>query len=128
MPDDLQNVFASWTVPIPVTLATILAATFYLRGWLHLRLAVANAIPSWRAASFLAGVFLIWLAVGSPLALLDERLLTAHMAQHLLLITVAPALILIGAAVMPLLYGPPQPFFQSGLRPVLRLPLIPLIA
>src|SRR5258706_7553762 len=124
MPDDLQNVFASWTLPIPVTLATILAASFYLRGWLHLRSAAANAIPSWRAASFLVGVFLIWLAVGSPLALLDERLLTAHMAQHLLLMTVAPALILMGAPVMPMLHGLPQQFVQSVLGPVLRWPLI----
>ena len=124
MPDDLQNVFASWTALIPVTLATILAAIFYLRGWRHLRSAAANAIPSWRAASFLVGVFLIWLAVGSPLALLDERLLTAHMAQHLLLMTVAPALILIGAPVMPMLHGLPQQFVQSVLGPVLRWPLV----
>ena len=124
MPDDLQNVFASWTVPIPVTFVTILVAIFYLRGWLHLRLAAANAIPSWRAASFLVGVFLIWLAVGSPLALLDERLLTAHMAQHLLLMTVAPALILMGAPVMPMLHGLPRQFVQSVLGPVLHWPLV----
>src|SRR6267143_2339906 len=123
MPDDLQNVFASWRVPIPVTFVTILAATFYLRGWRHLRSAAANAIPSWRAASFLVGVFLVWLAVGSPLALLDERLLTAHMAQHLLLMTVAPALILMGTPVMPMLHGLPQQLVQSVLGPVLRLPL-----
>src|SRR5258708_9443781 len=101
MPDDLQNVFASWTVPIPVTLATILAATFYLRGWRHLRLAAANAIPSWRAASFLVGVFLVWLAVGSPLALLDERLLTAHMAQRLLRVTSPPGLVLMRPPLVP---------------------------
>ena len=124
MPDDLQNILASWAVPIPFTLVTILAATFYLRGWRHLRSAAANAIPSWRAASFLVGVFLIWLAVGSPLALLDERLLTAHMAQHLLLMTVAPALILMGAPVMPMLHGLPQQFVQSVLGPVLRWPLV----
>src|SRR5258708_13983371 len=117
MHDDLENVCASGTVPIPVTLATILAATFYLRGWLHLRLAAANAIPSWRAASFLVGVFLIWLAVGSPLALLDERLLTAHMAQHLLLMTVAPALILIRAPVIPILLALPPHFLPSGFVP-----------
>jgi cytochrome c oxidase assembly factor CtaG len=120
MPDDLQNIFASWTVPIPVALATILAATFYLRGWLHLRLAATNAIPSWRAASFLVGVFLIWLAIGSPLALLDEQLLTAHMVQHLLLMTFAPALILMGAPAMPMLHGLPPQFVQSVVGPVFR--------
>jgi putative membrane protein len=124
VPETVQNIFASWTIPIPFTLATILAAIFYLRGWRHLRSAAANAIPSWRAASFLLGVFLIWVAVGSPLALLDERLLTAHMAQHLLLMTVAPALILMGAPVMPMLHGLPQQFVQSVLGPVLRWPLV----
>ena len=39
----------------------------------------------------------MWAAVGSPLAALDHHLLTAHMAQHLLLMTVAAPLILLGA-------------------------------
>jgi cytochrome c oxidase assembly factor CtaG len=75
-------------------------------------------------ASFLAGVFLIWLAIGSPLALLDEQLLTAHMVQHLLLMTIAPALILAGAPVMPLLHGLPQGFVRSALGPFLRWPIV----
>src|ERR1700674_1456540 len=124
MPGALQHVLASWTVPIPLTLATILTAILYLRGWRHLRLVAANAIPAWRAVSFIVGVFLIWLAVGSPLALLDEALLTAHMVQHLLLMTIAPALILTGAPVVPLLHGLPQRFVQSVLGPVFRWPLV----
>jgi putative membrane protein len=122
MADGVQNVFASWTVPIPFTLAVLFTAIFYLRGWRHLRLASAHAIPAWRAASFLVGMFSIWLAVGSPLALLDEQLLTAHMVQHLLLMTIAPALILTGAPGMPMLHGLPQPFVQSALGPVFRWP------
>jgi putative membrane protein len=122
MPEAVQNVFASWTVPIPFTLATIITAIFYLRGWRHLHLAAANAIPAWRAVSFVVGVFLIWLAVGSPLALMDEALLTVHMVQHLLLMTIAPALILTGAPVMPMLHGLPQRFVQSVVGPVFRWP------
>ena len=124
MTEAVQNVFASWTVPIPLTLATILAPTLYLRGWRQLRLASADIIPGWRAASFLVGMFLIWLAIGSPLALLDEHLLTVHMVQHLLLMTIAPALILTGAPMMPLLHGLPQPFVQSFVGPFLRWPLV----
>ncbi len=56
----------------------------------------AREISGWRAASLVAGVFLIWAAVGSPLAAYDHHLLTVHMIQHLLLMTVAPALILLG--------------------------------
>ena len=127
MPETVQNIFNSWTLPIPLTLAILLTAIFYLRGWRHLRLAAANAIPAWRATSFLAGVFLIWLAIGSPLALLDEQLLTAHMVQHLLLMTIAPALILMGAPVMPMLHGLPQPFVGSVVAPLFRWPPVQLV-
>ncbi|HWY08611.1 MAG TPA: cytochrome c oxidase assembly protein [Candidatus Acidoferrales bacterium] len=120
MPETAQHVLASWTIPIPFTLATVLFGILYLRGWRHIRLATANTIPAWRAASFLVGVFLIWLAIGSPLALFDEDLLTVHMVQHLLLMTIAPALILMGAPVMPMLHGLPQRFVQSVVGPVFR--------
>jgi len=124
MPEAVQHVLTSWTIPIPLIFAAIFTAILYLRGWRHLRLATANAIPAWRAASFLVGVFLIWLAIGSPLALFDEDLLTVHMVQHLLLMTIAPALILMGAPVMPMLHGLPPRFVQSLAGPVFRWPLV----
>jgi hypothetical protein len=51
--------------------------------------------------------------VGSPLAAMDHHLLTAHMAQHLLLMTVSAPLILLGAPVIVLLNGLPKPFGRS---------------
>jgi putative membrane protein len=124
MPEAIQNVLAAWTVPIPLALVIILTSTFYLRGWRRLRFTSTNFIPAWRASSFLVGVFLIWLAIGSPLALLDEQSLTIHMVQHLLLMTIAPPLILLGAPVMPMLHGLPQRFVQSMLGPFLRWPFL----
>jgi cytochrome c oxidase assembly factor CtaG len=56
----------------------------------------------------MGGLFSLWAAVGSPLAVLDHQFLTAHMVQHLLLMTVAAPLILLGAPVMMLLRGSPQ--------------------
>jgi putative membrane protein len=50
----------------------------------------------WRLAAWIAGVFILCIALGSPLAAMDHHLLTAHMAQHLLLMTVAAPLILLG--------------------------------
>ena len=100
----------------------VLAAFLYLRGWLHLRSPSVNIIPAWRAGGFLLGLFLIWVAVGSPLAAFDEELLTVHMVQHLLLITIAPPLILVGAPLMPFLHGLPRPFVQSFLGPLFRWP------
>lgn len=124
MTQAVQNVLASWKPPIPLSLAILLVAFFYLYGWRHFRRGTPSVIPAWRAASFVAGLFLIWLAVASPLAHLDEYSLTVHMLQHLLLMTIGPALILMGAPVMPLLHGLPQSFVQSVLGPVLRWPAV----
>jgi cytochrome c oxidase assembly factor CtaG len=51
----------------------------------------------WRLASLITGLIALWIAVASPLASLDHHLLTAHMLQHLLIMTVAAPLILRGA-------------------------------
>jgi len=124
MPPQVQSVLASWTLPVPLDLVLILEAFLYLRGWIRLRIARANMIPAWRAGSFVLGLFLIWVAVGSPLSALDEQLLTVHMVQHLLLMTIAPPLILAGAPVMPLLHCLPQQFVQVVVGPVFRWPLL----
>src|SRR5271168_3045662 len=124
MPHFLQAAFEPRTLPALLDLVLILEAYLYLRGWNHLRLSRANVIPAWRAASFLLGLFLIWLAIGSPLSAFDEQLLTVHMIQHLLLMTIAPPLILLGAPLMPLLHGLPRQFVKAILGPVFRWPLI----
>jgi putative membrane protein len=120
MPSPIQAAFESWMLPVPLTLAMVLVAFVYLRGWFHLRSSPLNVIPAWRAGSFLLGLFLIWVAVSSPLSAFDGELLTVHMAQHLILMTFAPALILVGAPAMPLLHGLPQQFVQAALGPLIR--------
>jgi len=93
-----------------LTVGVIVAALLYLRGFLYLRLTSRNFIPAWNAGSFLLGVVLIWVALGSSIAALDHELLTVHMIQHLLLMTFAAPFILLGAPVICLLHGLPQPF------------------
>jgi len=44
-------------------------------------------------AGVVAALLLIWIAIGSPLATLHHASLTAHMLQHLLLMSVAPPLV-----------------------------------
>jgi putative membrane protein len=122
MVHSIQAALAPWTLPVSLDILLILEAVLYLRGWIRLRLSRVNIVPAWRAASFLLGLFLIWVAVGSPLAAFDEQLLTVHMAQHLLLMTIAPALILLGAPLMPLLHGLPRHFTQIFLAPLFRYP------
>jgi len=53
-----------------------------------------------RLAALLGGLFSLWIAVASPLAGMDHQFLTAHMAQHLLLMTVAAPLLLLSAPAM----------------------------
>ena len=82
--------------PFWVSSALIFAALVYLRGWLQLRGHEHDNVKSWRAGSFVFGLLFIWIATASPLATLDHEILTAHMVQHLLLMTFAPPLILFG--------------------------------
>jgi putative membrane protein len=67
------------------------------------------------------GLFLIWVAVASPVAALDMELLTAHMVQHVLLMTFAPPLIWLGDPLKVLSHGLPQTFVH-WVRPLLRRP------
>jgi putative membrane protein len=87
----------------------VVLAIWYLLGWLRLRSTSASAVQPWRAASVLLGLFLVWVALGSPLVAYDHHLLTVHMIQHLLLMTVAPALILLGEPLLALWHGLPRP-------------------
>jgi putative membrane protein len=122
MSPSIQGALESWSFPVVPTFAMVLSGFLYLRGWLHLHSVSVRAIPSWRAGSFLLGLFLVWVAVGSPLAAFDEELLTVHMTQHLLLMTFGPALILLGAPLMPFLHGLPRQFLRSVLGPLFRWP------
>ena len=108
--------------PISLLLALLLTEFLYLRGWLRLRSASVKLIPAWRVISFSLGLFLIWMAVGSPLATLDEQMLTAHMIQHLLLMTFAAPLMLLGLPLKPFLRGLPQQFEQSIVAPLFHWP------
>jgi putative membrane protein len=85
--------------------ALIFAAFLYFRGWLGVRGQSHDNVEGWRAASFVFGLLFTWVATASPLAQLDRDLLTAHMVQHLLLMTVAPPLILLGMPRKPLARG-----------------------
>ena len=70
-----------------------------------------------KRVSCLIGLFLIWVAVGSPIPVLDHELLTVHMLEHLLLMTLAPPLIWLGAPFRPPLHGLPERLVESLLVP-----------
>ena len=104
------------------TLILVFTALVYLRGWLSLRSGALKGTSAWRALSFLFGVLLIWAALASPIAALDHELLTIHMLQHLLLMTLAPPLIWLSAPEGPMLYGLPQRFVDRQLVPLWQSP------
>ena len=101
-----------------LTLILVFTALVYLKGWLPLRSNALKAPTGWQALSFLVGLFLIWAAVASPITALDHELLTVHMLQHLLLMTLAPPLIWLGAPVKQLLHGLPRGSVENLLVPL----------
>jgi putative membrane protein len=111
----VQHGYFSWLTTVLTTVILVLLVFVYSRGWFRLRRASPISFPPWRVAAFVAGLFLLWIALGSPVAGLDHGLLTAHMMKHLLLMTVGAPLILLGAPAMPLLYGFPKWFMRLSL-------------
>jgi putative membrane protein len=106
-----------------VSAALIFAARVYLTEWERVRRLDRESVGGWHAASFALGLLFIWGATASPLAVFDHEMLTAHMVQHLLLMTLAPPLILLGVPVKPLVHGPLQRFLQAIGRPLRSAPM-----
>jgi putative membrane protein len=55
-----------------------------------------RAASGWRAASWGAGLFCLFLALISPIDVLGEQLASAHMVQHLLVADLAPIFLTLG--------------------------------
>jgi len=91
-----------------LTVLLALVALLYLRGWLRLRADSSDRLAPWRAVSFFVGLLFGWAPLATSVAALDEQLLTAHMIQHLLLMTFAPPLIWLGEPVKAFWHGLPQ--------------------
>jgi putative membrane protein len=117
---DIQAILQSWSNPLGVDLALCVTALIYARGWYRLRSSFPGLISFWRLEAFFGGIISVWIAIGSPLNTFDGALLTVHMLQHLLLMSIAPPLILLGAPQLPLLHGLPQFFARDIVSPILR--------
>jgi cytochrome c oxidase assembly factor CtaG len=108
-----------------VSSVLIFGAFLYVRGWLGVWRQDHGNVEGWRAGSFVLGLLFVWIAMASPLAALDHEMLTVHMAQHLLLMTLAPPLILLGMPRKVLVHGVLQRVLTMGrpLRSPARQPL-----
>ena len=122
MSDAVSKVFAEWSVPYPLTLSILLTACIYLRGWFAIRKTRRAQFHGVRLTSFLGGLAILWLAIGSPMDGFADALLSAHMIEHLLLMSAVPPLILCGLPAAPLLRGLPRIIVRYVISPFLRMP------
>lgn len=124
MPSAMYDVVADWSIPVWLTLAILITATVYVRGWMAIRDTRPAQFTGLRLASFLAGLGVLWLAIGSPMDGFADALLSAHMVEHLLLMSAVPPLLLWGMPVVPLLRGLPASPRRFVLAPILRISLL----
>ena len=108
----------TWDIPWAVTTALMITAFIYFRGWRRIRRTRSAQFPLWRLATFLGGLFAIFVAVASPLDAFADRMLSIHMVQHFFLWSVAPILIVFSAPVVPMLRGLPSRLMRGVLRPL----------
>jgi len=118
------SLVTDWDIPPFVTCALVAAGLVYVRGWLAVRRTRPMDLPDWRLCSFLAGLCAIFVAVSSPLDTYSETLLFIHMAQHFVLMSVAPPLIVLGCPFVPMLRGLPRWVVRSIAGPLFRSPVI----
>jgi putative membrane protein len=116
-----KAIFDAWSPPVFLTVTVLLSAIVYTRGWLAIRKTRPAQFPLWRLEAFLLGLGTIWLAIGSPMDGFADALLSAHMVEHLLLMSFAPPLLLLGYPTVPLLRGLPRALTVRLLGPLLRL-------
>jgi len=114
--------FASWSVPPGLTLLLLATAALYLRGWSRLHRARPARFPARRLLAFGSGLAVILVAIASPLDAFGAWLLSAHMLQHLLLLAVAPALLLLAAPDAALEMGLPRALVREAIGPLRAAP------
>lgn len=124
MPDAVQEILKEGSLPVWLTLSIIFVAFIYVRGYFAIRKTRPEQFTVVRLASFLTGLIVLWLSLGPPMDDFADALLSAHMVEHLLLMSVVPPLLLYGLPVVPMLRGLPVIFRRNVVSPLLRLPYL----
>jgi putative membrane protein len=94
-----MRMVGNWSLdPLPFAAGAI-ALALYAQGFARLRGRRVELARPWRATLYVAGVAVTVLALVSPIDTMgEEKLLSAHMLQHLLLGDVAPLLLVLGVS------------------------------
>jgi putative membrane protein len=109
-----EHFWTAWTFEPLVVMGLGAAALAYTIGSYRLRARAPdhNPVGRWQAASFWAGWLVLALVLLSPLHGLGERLFSAHMAQHELLMVLAAPLLVLGRPLLPGLWALSPPHRQ----------------
>src|SRR5947209_1644633 len=87
-----ELVTGHWALDLMVIVPISLYAALYLGAAITAR----SRWPAERTLSFLAGLGCVFVALQSGIGRYDDRLLSVHMVQHMLLLFLAPLLLLAG--------------------------------
>jgi cytochrome c oxidase assembly factor CtaG len=104
--------------PAVMTIGLALGGSIYTAGWRHYGSRMPGRSAASRLACFLGGLGCLWVALASPLDEAADTLLSAHMVQHIVLLTVSPALLLLGDPLLPLLRGLPNSLRRTVVAPL----------
>src|ERR1700694_567525 len=87
----------NWEPSIVIGTALLVGLYLYGIGPLRRKYHLADEVKRGQVVTFLLGVFIVFLALVSPLDELgDSYLFSAHMVQHLFITLVGPPLLLLG--------------------------------
>src|ERR1051326_2232454 len=100
---------SAWSWDPLILFSVGLVAIVYARGLRRIRRRTRGAAPElWRATAFGSCLAILIVALQSPISTYDNRLFSLHMLQHMLLVLGAAPLLLVGAPLLPLLWGLPS--------------------
>lgn len=120
MAADIQSTIASWQPSYWLSASVLISSAVYCRGWLAIRRTRPAQFPLWRLNMFLLAMAILWLAIGSPLDAFADVTLSAHMVEHLLLMSVVPPLVWLSNPTVPMLRGLPRWLVKGVLGPLIR--------
>jgi putative membrane protein len=103
----INAAFAAWQLPWWTFAFLLITTALYLRGFAKMRRQMPARFMLRRLGFYISGIAALAIALVSPLAALDDKLLITHMLQHLLLLVIAPPLLLLGAPQIPLVRAIP---------------------
>jgi cytochrome c oxidase assembly factor CtaG len=114
----LDPTLSAWTFDPQVALGIALLGGIYVAGLREIarRGRFRRLLGAWPPIAFGCGLLALVVGLLSPLDTYDGQSFAVHMAQHLVLLVVAPPLLLLGRPIPVLLLGVPHPLARGVAR------------